>query len=166
MFCGSCGKKIDDDAAFCGYCGAKVHGFEPPAKAAVPAPVAVAGTAPPAPAAPMPAAPVTKPVRSLRGGVTAALILGICALLAAAFDTRAGLICGVLAVVFGALNLKYGKPDRPYCIAGFAAGIAAVILCAVLLLTLGRHPVKLDLFDPAPAHTAPSPLLEDGGTAL
>lgn len=203
MFCGTCGKKIDDSFVYCDYCGAKVHGFERPAlpggpaaipvlrslaKAAsdapepapaAPAPEAAEGSRAPVPAADAPAAgpaekspltpdpelvpePAPRPAGRIHGGVIAAMVLGTCSLALAFLDAFSGLICGIIAVIFGAMNLKRRKPDRPFCIAGFSAGVIGVILCVVLMILAGEITFRLGPQIRITPYGTPDRIVENG----
>ncbi len=189
MFCGTCGKKIEDDAAFCRFCGAKVRGFErvsmPAGVAAVPVlrslakmadeekepaagPVVKEIAETPTPEYAEKEAPAAaKAPPKLRGAVIASMILGACSLLLGllelifVLDTAyPGLVCGVIAVIFGAINLRYKKPNRPFCIAGLSAGAAGIILCVVLMLISGELRLRTPVI---PQTTPPTTTIVDGG---
>ena len=70
---------------------------------------------------------------------TAALVLGIVSLVIAVGGGAAGMgwigsICGILAIVFGALGMKSGGPQRKNAKTGLILGIVA--LCWGLIVTV------------------------------
>ena len=70
---------------------------------------------------------------------TAALVLGIVSLVIAVGGGAAGMgwigsICGILAIVFGALGMKSGGPQRKTAKTGLILGIVA--LCWGLIVTV------------------------------
>jgi hypothetical protein len=78
--------------------------------------------------APGPAPPAAPPSA---GFAVTSLVLGIIA-----FIPPAGVICGPLAVVFGALRLRRGSAGRGMAVAGFTLGIIAVLLYTAWVIVL------------------------------
>ena len=70
---------------------------------------------------------------------TAALVLGIVSLVIAVGGGAAGMgwigsLCGILAIIFGALGMKAGGPQRKTAKTGLILGIVA--LCWGLIVTV------------------------------
>ena len=68
---------------------------------------------------------------------TAALVLGIISLAVSIFGTGynwIGSVCGLLAIIFGALGLKHDNPNRGRAKAGLILGIVSLALGIILTI--------------------------------
>lgn len=65
-----------------------------------------------------------------------ALVLGIVGLILSLnpFTSLTGLICGILAVIFGAVGVSKKDNDRGKGIAGIVLGVITLIICVILVI--------------------------------
>jgi hypothetical protein len=100
----------------------------------------------PAPPPAMPAAPPPPPVVS-NGLAVASLVLGIIAIVS--FVTIViPCLCGVLAIVFGAIGwsrANHGAPSKGIAIAGFVCGIAGIALMILFVVAVADTSVHVNI---------------------
>lgn len=75
-----------------------------------------------------------QPPKPTSGLAIASMVLGIVALVLSCFGWT-GVICGVLAVIFGGLGIVSGKGEKGMAIAGLVCGIIALIPSIFVIAT-------------------------------